>query len=490
MDAAQLLRGIGRGATADVVGGPMDMATTLANLLVAGGGYAGHKLGLLENPPDLIDPKNVPLTSDWFAKGTPLAGEGREYDIGRVLPALAGAGLSAMGGTKRVPGGKTRQKQAGALYRDKKGNLGGEDFALYHNTDLEIDPATGELPKELRNLSMAITQRDKFPVSSFGHGYLVPRPQAFEPRTSPTVIKSTDFYTPRRMQSFERDMGGSSRVSIPVLNQNPDIRRAYDTLVKAYASEGLPAREAQLKAQAEINPLVAQLRAQARLADKSLHQTLPFGGAMGESLSAESVADMIKLKPEAYRLAASDTPFSEHIIQSPRFSSFEEFVKSPKGAGRIGQRGSPTSASETVTALRERLEYNGLMLPRDATIGNMRNKEWMAKNASMLDPLTAETRKLKPAELNEYVEAMRKAARKGLDYGPSQYAEVKRYGPTQLNSENFVGYISDNIPPAVKDELTRRGIQSYHQNIDITDPALFELMEELQTQALRGRGPR
>lgn len=37
VDPIQLLRGIGRGATADVLGGPVDLATMATNLGIAGG---------------------------------------------------------------------------------------------------------------------------------------------------------------------------------------------------------------------------------------------------------------------------------------------------------------------------------------------------------------------------------------------------------------------------------------------------------------------
>ena len=52
-----------RGMVAGSLGAPVDMATTLTNLLIAGGGYAGHKAGLLSQPPELIDSRNVPGSS-------------------------------------------------------------------------------------------------------------------------------------------------------------------------------------------------------------------------------------------------------------------------------------------------------------------------------------------------------------------------------------------------------------------------------------------
>ncbi len=63
-----------RGMVAGTFGAPVDLATQAANLLVAGGGYAGHKLGLLSQPPDLIDPASVPGSSEWIGNKMQRAG--------------------------------------------------------------------------------------------------------------------------------------------------------------------------------------------------------------------------------------------------------------------------------------------------------------------------------------------------------------------------------------------------------------------------------
>ena len=69
-------KGLIRGLTADWLGGPVDLATVLANLGIAGGGFAAHKLGLVDTPPDLLDPANVPFSSDWYVKNSPLQNPG------------------------------------------------------------------------------------------------------------------------------------------------------------------------------------------------------------------------------------------------------------------------------------------------------------------------------------------------------------------------------------------------------------------------------
>ena len=63
-----------RGMVAATLGAPVDMATQAANLGVAGVGYAGHKLGLLSAPPELIDSRSVPGSSEWIGQKMQGAG--------------------------------------------------------------------------------------------------------------------------------------------------------------------------------------------------------------------------------------------------------------------------------------------------------------------------------------------------------------------------------------------------------------------------------
>ena len=62
----QFGQGTSRGFWAGGLGAPADMGNALLNLLIAGGGYAGHKTGLLDRPPDLLGP---PVGgSEWIAE--------------------------------------------------------------------------------------------------------------------------------------------------------------------------------------------------------------------------------------------------------------------------------------------------------------------------------------------------------------------------------------------------------------------------------------
>lgn len=59
-------QGTSRGFWAGGLGAPADIGNALLNLLIAGGGYAGHKTGLLDRPPDLLGP---PVGgSEWIAE--------------------------------------------------------------------------------------------------------------------------------------------------------------------------------------------------------------------------------------------------------------------------------------------------------------------------------------------------------------------------------------------------------------------------------------
>ena len=57
-----------RGLIAQTLGAPVDMATTLTNLLRAGYGYAGNKLGLLSasQMPGLLEPSQQVGSSEWI----------------------------------------------------------------------------------------------------------------------------------------------------------------------------------------------------------------------------------------------------------------------------------------------------------------------------------------------------------------------------------------------------------------------------------------
>lgn len=99
---------LNRGMVAGALGAPVDLATQAANLGVAGVGYAGHKLGLLSAPPDLMDSRNVPGSSEWIGQKMQNAGA---VSASRNAPAEFAAGLLSMGAPKAA------QKVGGLLYQ-------------------------------------------------------------------------------------------------------------------------------------------------------------------------------------------------------------------------------------------------------------------------------------------------------------------------------------------------------------------------------------
>lgn len=109
-----LLDAANRGMVASTLGGPVDLATTVANLGIAGAGYLGHKAGLLDRPPELINPLSVPGSSEWIGQ--------KMQNAGMVSPnrnALAEAGMGLLSPVAF----KGAQKVGGLLYNVEQNAL-------------------------------------------------------------------------------------------------------------------------------------------------------------------------------------------------------------------------------------------------------------------------------------------------------------------------------------------------------------------------------
>jgi len=113
-----------RGLVAGTFGAPVDLATQAANLLVAGAGYTGHKLGLLSQPPDLIDPASVPGSSEWI--GNKMQSAGLLSGYRNPIAELGAAMLSpvAMKGAVKAGGLLAQADLAGAANAAKAGKAG------------------------------------------------------------------------------------------------------------------------------------------------------------------------------------------------------------------------------------------------------------------------------------------------------------------------------------------------------------------------------
>lgn len=99
-----LLDAANRGMVANSLGSLVDLSTNVANLGIAGAGYIGHKTGLLSQPPDLIDSRNVPGSSEWIGQKMQNAGMVSpnrnalaEFGMGLLSP-VAYKGAQKMGG--------------------------------------------------------------------------------------------------------------------------------------------------------------------------------------------------------------------------------------------------------------------------------------------------------------------------------------------------------------------------------------------------------
>jgi hypothetical protein len=129
-------QGLSREAWAGGLGAPADLATLLANLGIAGGGYLGHKAGLLARPPDLLPPS--PMGSEAIAQRMRGAGlladnPGSTGDTLATMlsPALGVAGAAAapkMAGllntaSRNLEAPRTMHPQAGMIDLENIGDM-------------------------------------------------------------------------------------------------------------------------------------------------------------------------------------------------------------------------------------------------------------------------------------------------------------------------------------------------------------------------------
>lgn len=477
MDPIQYLRGLARGLTADVVGTPADIATQATNLGIAGGGYLAHKLGLVQTPPDLLDPTNVPLTSDWFVKNTPLQGEGAEYNLGRMTPAIVSMGRAALNPdlvspTSAALRSPSPEAQRGALYIDKNGQPGAEDLALYHNTNIGAGsgPARLRVPQELRNLSQAVSARGADLVDDFGPNYLVPNPKKFEPVRANTILKPSDFYTPRRDAVSEANY----ETTIAALNTDPEIKALYDTTRETLAKQ-LPSREASDQAFKIITREVARKRALARITDRTLANTLPAGGAMHETVKAPTAEELKKVLRGTY---------GEIVTSAPQFRTYEQFDKSPYGGARLrnfaetGQH--PAENTDLAEVFLQELRGKGYDLGSDPRFGTLQDPSYVSKE------VTLDGNRVSPKKVESITKIMRDLV-SAIKTGPSQYAELKKYGPTPVVGENFPAFMYRRpVDQYLLQTLRQKNIKPYDvRGRDAQE--IFDLMTRIQTNTLRGQ---
>jgi hypothetical protein len=475
---SNLTRGAIRGLTADLLGAPVDLATDVTNLGIAGGGYVGHKLGLLQSPPDILEKKNVPFSSDWYAKNTPLEeqeGEGSGYDVARIaanfLPAiLRGGGVGKLPSrTAEAPRGSA-EAQRGAIYLDKQGELQSKDLAMYHTTEgimgrpreWDMPKKSGPPLKELTHPSFAITSSKGNPddynsvMDRFGPNIIVPNPRGLDPKTSNTSLKSHDFYTPRR--------GMSSEAAVREMEETTGIKAPPEVLARA------------------------------RLEDK-FDRPFAKGGT-----GAEGGGDKGMVAWEPSTMSMNTTP---------RFQSFEHFANDPKGAALLRKSPAMSNMMRTRYDNLTAQEYGAIQRAKGLDPDKKGVEIANALQSTALNPKYWSGEPLSAKDIRKYgghvkdpkyndpefvkavTERLRAYKKENIDYTPSEYAELKKYGPWGINKENVLAYFTGHPEEAelAQKMLTKKGIPVYERAEFSGDKEIHDMIAEMQSYALRrGKG--
>ena len=156
-------KGLARAFGPDLVGMPVDAAQEALNLLIAGGGFVGHKLGLLKQPPDLLHGSPGPrtggltkLTSRTMGRqhGWPANSAGRCTGEA-ASPAATEALKKGMANLQSACGGESGAGQRGAIRVSGDPEL----FASHATTAENLKAALGKgRSLELYSPSIGITR--------------------------------------------------------------------------------------------------------------------------------------------------------------------------------------------------------------------------------------------------------------------------------------------------------------------------------------------
>lgn len=256
--------GLARGLGPDTIGAPVDAAEQFINLLIAGGGYAAHKAGLVKTPPELL--RESPGTSDWWARklGTPDDGSAA-YTAGRLTPLAVGLAKPAAQGVKKVldaglagpkAGGRAAQRGAIRVSRGPGDNPDPE-LVLSHGMPEQYLPdiVTKSGTAELYSPSFGIKRGQV--MNDFGDLQLIPRLGAFDPATSNSTLFNRDAYTSRHRDfpgSIAKEALKPKETALRYAGaNNPDVAKMF--LSDAFQGKEVTWQDAPLK----DNPQVATL---------------------------------------------------------------------------------------------------------------------------------------------------------------------------------------------------------------------------------------
>lgn len=270
MDKATAIRyfnGLARGLGADTLGAPVDAATQLVNLVIAGGGYLGHEAGLLDTPPDLIE--NAVGGSDWISEklGNPDDGS-TAYTAGRLTPTVVGLAKPAAGGVAKLldvglasPRRGSKEAQRGAIRRSVgAGDEPQQDLVLSHSLRQDVLPELARETGSMELYSPSLGVKRGQVMTEFGDLALIPRVGAFDPAVSPTVMTNRDAYTTR----FDGFPGGIGKNALQPVDsplkyaarENSEASLRALTSPETMRWQGAPLTEVR-----ELQPLFGEFRA-------------------------------------------------------------------------------------------------------------------------------------------------------------------------------------------------------------------------------------
>lgn len=514
--AIRYFNGLARALGPDNLGMPVDAAAQALNLGLAGAGYAGHKLGLLQEPLQLVE---KPVGgSDWIAEKLGNADDGSgAYTAGRMTPLAVGlARAGGAGVTKLVdkmlaqgPAAHGRAAQRGAI-RVSRGPGDKPDPELVLSTSLN----QGLLPElmtkggnaELYSPSMGIKRGQV--MTEFGDLALIPKLGAFDPATSPSALFNRDAYTARYPKFAGRiaakalepkqvelvKAAGGRNAAMRMLLSDPANVEIQGTPITEFSAFQPVLRQWDAAVE-KLGPNVAWERLAAldpehfdtdafdsmmRLSKQLAFTTTPQRGVrLPEAQLRMGERTALGIRPEDLRLnegsqlgvpsGGNESFWHTLAVQtSPAFRSFQAYERNPLGAGLLA-RGYASEAAYQQKALDAAFGADFGWLDRAAKqaavarvprgLGDFKDALDPTEMGSDFDPILTSYR------LNGFtgVDARGEAAqlykaaalaRRGIQHTPSNYAELKVLGSVPVNSDSFAGAILQDEPlPAVRNAL-------------------------------------
>jgi len=513
--AGDYLKGLARAFGPDLVGMPVDAAQEALNLLIAGGGFVGHKLGLLKQPPDLLH--GSPGTSDWWADKVNIPDNGSAaYTAGRLTPlgvALTKAASPAAAEALKKGMANLQAPVAASPGAGQRGaiRVGGDPelFAAHATSASNLEKALGNSKTlELYSPSIAISRGE--PSDKFGSVLLIPKIGAFDPATSNSTLFNRDAWTSRiggykgknvaASKRFDMGDGGNfdalhSKFFLENNYSFPEFKHAlindtfpYKEIINLETGASVPTNTLKTLSNEELSDLFFV----SRLPPASYEQA-----ARPYQVARDRLSDRFySVRPEDTRLNENTTfgdtnggpgGWKELAIKaSPAFRSFKQFEESPKGAALLKMRQHPRDYQKQ--KLTEAFGSEGWigsdiqkLLAEDVPRGKGRFMR-MIQGETGPNPLQLAYHRnnFSPEELAKDMadparrEAIWRAATKGFAAAatsPSKYAELKVHGPAPITGSQWAGvidtrdaYTGQRLPNNLEEALARAGVPTIRVN--------------------------